>query len=259
MIHFIIVVVLMCFLFEVSAETSTQQGLVIVQEADRRDTGWEDSKADMIMTLRNRHGEESVRHVRVRNLEVQGDGDKSLSIFDKPRDIKGTAVLTWSHALEPDDQWIFLPALKRVKRIASKNKSGPFVGSEFAYEDIASQEVEKYTYNYLGEEECGNLECFVIERKPAYEYSGYTRQLVWYDKDHYRIQKIDYYDRKDTLLKTLTLSDYKQYLDKFWRASVMFMNNHQTQKQTRLEWENYSFKNGFSDRDFDTNTLKRLR
>jgi len=94
------------------------------------------------MTLRNRAGKESLRNVRIKNLEVDGDGDKSLSIFDEPADVKGTTSLTWSHSDKPDDQWLYLPALKRVKRISSKNKSGPFMGSEFAFEDIGSQEVD---------------------------------------------------------------------------------------------------------------------
>ena len=184
------------------AETPEQKGLAISVEADRRDSGWDDSEAQMVMTLRNRQGQQSIRQVRVKNKEVDGDGDKGLSIFDQPRDVKGTAVLTWSHSLKPDDQWIFLPALKRVKRISSKNKSGPFMGSEFAYEDIASQEVDKYQHVYLRDEKANGLDCYVVERRPKYKYSGYTRQHIWIDKQHYRPQKIDYYDRKNALLKT---------------------------------------------------------
>ena len=128
-----------------NASSSEEKGLAIANMADFRDTGWKDSEAEMKMILRNRRGDTSERKVRVRSMEVLGDGDKGLSIFDTPRDVKGTAVLTWSHSLTPDDQWLYLPALKRVKRISSKNKSGPFMGSEFAYEDIASHEVDKYT------------------------------------------------------------------------------------------------------------------
>ena len=81
--------------------------------------------ADMKMILKNRAGNTSVRTIRTKTLEVSGDGDKSLSIFDEPADVKGTAMLTYSHGLEPDDQWLYLPAIKRVKRISSRNKSGP--------------------------------------------------------------------------------------------------------------------------------------
>ncbi|NIT13503.1 MAG: outer membrane lipoprotein-sorting protein, partial [Candidatus Dadabacteria bacterium] len=98
-------------------------------------------------------------------------GDKSITVFDEPRDIEGTALLSHTKILDPDDQWLYLPAVKRVKRISSKNKSGPFVGSEFAYEDLLSQEVDKYNYKWLKDEKCGDLECHVVERYPLYENS----------------------------------------------------------------------------------------
>ena len=195
--------------FNVYAETPEEKGLSIAKEADLRETGFKDSIAEMTMTLKNKQGQSSVREVRVKTLEVEGDGDKGLSIFDKPNDIKGTASLTYSHALEPDEQWLYLPALKRVKRISSKNKSGPFMGSEFSYEDISSQEVEKYTYKYIKDETINGIDCFVIERYPAYKHSGYTRQQAWVNKQQYRPEKIVFYDRKNSLLKTLQYSDYK--------------------------------------------------
>ena len=235
------------------------KGLAIAQEVDRRDRGWRDMQASMRMVLRNKQGQESVREVRVRALEVQGDGDKSLSIFDAPADVKGTAFLSHTHATRPDDQWLYLPALRRVKRIASANKSGPFMGSEFAYEDITSQEVEKYSYKFLREEKLDGRETYVLERYPAYKYSGYTRQVVWIDKEIWRPLKIDYYDRKNALLKTLTFHDYKQYLGKYWRPDRMEMVNHQTGKSTSLIWKNYRFRTGLTDRDFDQNALKRIR
>jgi len=88
-----------------------------------------------------------------------------------------------THALTPDDQWLYLPALKRLKRISSRKKSGPFMGSEFAYEDMSSQEVEKYRYKWLRDETVEGRDAYVVERRPTYEYSGYTRQIVWIDKE----------------------------------------------------------------------------
>jgi outer membrane lipoprotein-sorting protein len=241
------------------AETAEEKGLAIAIEADKRDEGFGDSTADMIMELKNRQGDTSTRYIRIKTLEVIGDGDKSMSIFDEPADVKGTAFLTFSHAIKPDEQWLYLPALKRVKRINSKNKSGPFMGSEFAYEDIASQEIEKYTYKYLRDETLNGVDCFVVERYPAYEHSGYTRQVAWINKEEYRPEKIVFYDRKNTLLKTLTYDGYQQYLDKYWRADQMFMENHQTGKSTTLTWNNYEFGTGLKDRDFNKNSLKRAR
>ena len=241
------------------AETPEEKGLAIAKEADVRDTGWVDQVADLTMKLKNKQGEESSRALQVKTLEVNGDGDKSLTVFDSPKDIKGTAFLSFTHALTPDDQWLYLPALKRVKRISSANKSGPFVGSEFAYEDLTSQEVEKYSYKWLRDEALDGRDTFVVEAYPAYENSGYTRQIVWMDKAMYRPLKIEYYDRKDALLKTLVSSGYEQYEGKYWRPDTMFMQNHITGKSTMLTWDNYQFGNGLKDRDFDKNSLKRAR
>ena len=242
------------------AETPAEKGLPIAQEGDARDAGFNDYVADMRMILRNRAGDESVRQIRIRVLEMENDGDKSLSLFDEPADVKGTAMLTFSHGLEPDDQWLYLPALKRVKRIASRNKSGPFMGSEFAFEDLGSQEVEKYGYQYLRDEPCGDgWQCWVIERTPAYEYSGYSRQLVWIDQAEYRPVRAEFYDRKGDHLKTLDWKAYQEYIGRYWRAGEMFMQNHQTGKSTLLEWGNYRFRTGLDEGDFNKNALARLR
>ena len=242
-----------------SETSSAEKGLAIAVEGDKRDTGFSDFTANMVMELRNKQGDVSTRTIRLKTLEVIGDGDKSMSIFDRPADVKGTAFLTFSHAKDQDEQWLYLPALKRVKRINSKNKSGPFMGSEFAYEDLASQEVEKYTYKYLRDEELNGVDCFVIERFPAYEHSGYTRQVAWVNTERYVAEKIEFYDRKNSLLKTLINKDYRQYLGQYWRANEMYMENHQTGKSTVLKWENYKFKTGLRDSDFNRNSLKRAR
>lgn len=242
-----------------AAQTPEQKGLEIAQESDRRNDGYGDSSATMQMILRNRQGEESKREIRSRALEVKDDGDKSLIIFDQPKDVEGTALLTWSHKTADDDRWLYLPALKRVKRIAGNNKSGPFMGSEFAYEDLGSQEVEKYTYKYLRDDKLDGRDVFVFERYPVDKESGYTRQIVWMDKAEYRAQKIEFYDRKQSLLKTLSFQDYQQYLGKYWRPGRLDMVNHQTGKSTTLLFRDYKFRNGYSERDFDQNSLKAAR
>ena len=241
------------------AETPEEKGLIVAREADRRDVGFGDYAASMRMILRNAHGEESARQLRVSILEVEGDGDKSQSIFDDPADVKGTALLSFSHKSGTDDQWLYLPALKRVKRISSADKSGAFMGSEFAYEDISSQEVEKYTYKHLREESLDGQDCLVIERYPVDKYSGYTRQVLWLDKAEYRVHKIDFYDRKNSLLKTYSASGYRRYIDRYWRPNEMLMVNHQTGKSTALQWTDYRFRTGLRSADFTQESLKRAR
>lgn len=241
------------------AGPAEDKGLAIAVEADKRDTGWGDQQAKLIMTLKNKYGQESKRKNRNKTLEVVGDGDKTLIVFDSPKDIKGTAFLSFTHALEPDEQWIYLPALKRVKRISSSNKSGPFLGSEFAYEDIASQEVKKYKYKYLGDEKINGHDTFIVEAYPQYKKSGYTRLINWVDKERYQTLKTEFYDRKNTLLKTLIYTQYKLYLNRYWRASRMDMSNHVTGKSTSLDFLDYKFKTGLKNSDFNRNALKRAR
>ncbi|VAW94844.1 Outer membrane lipoprotein-sorting protein [hydrothermal vent metagenome] len=243
----------------VLAETAEEKGKAIAIKADKLDSGWNDMKTKSVMILRNRHGQETTRRTHGKNLEVTGDGDKTLVVFDNPRDVKGTAFLTWSHSLKSDDQWLFLPALKRVKRISSSNKSGPFMGSEFAYEDISSNEVDKYTYKYIKNEKINDRDAFVIERYPQYKHTGYTKMVTWVDTVMYQPIKIDFYDLKNSLLKTLTYHGYKQYLNKYWRPDQMKVVNHQTGKSTVLNWEKYEFNTGLKSRDFDRNSLKRAR
>jgi len=133
------------------------------------------------------------------------------------------------------------------------------MGSQFAYEDLSSQEVEKYTYKYLRDENFNGVDCFVVERYPADKNSGYTRQIAWINKQEYRPEQVVFYDRKDSLLKTLTFSGYQQYLGQYWRADEQHMINHQTGKSTLLSWTNYQFKTGLTTKDFSRNSLKRAK
>jgi outer membrane lipoprotein-sorting protein len=242
-----------------AAFADAEKGLQIAQERKARDIGWGDSQSNSSMILRNSQGQETERKIRVKNLEVLDDGDKGLTIFDQPRDVKGSAFLNFSHAIKPDEQWIYLPALKRVKRISSRNKSGPFMGSEFAYEDLSSFELEKFSFSYLRDETIDGVDMFVLEQTPTDKYSGYTKQVVWVDKEHYRAFKIEYYDRKNALLKTLLLKDFKLYKDKYWRPMLSQMENHQNGKSTDLVVHSIEFDTGLNEKDFNQATLKRAR
>ncbi len=243
----------------VVAETAEEKGLRISQESKVRDDGWTDSKATLEMILKNQHGETSVRKMRLKSMEQENDGDKSLTIFDSPSDVKGTAFLSFSHITGNDDQWLYLPALKRVKRISSRNKSGSFMGSEFSFEDLTSFEVEKYRYEYVKDEVIDGENCWVVIQYPLDKYSGYKKRIVWIDQSEYRIRKTDFYDRKDSLLKTLTFSDYQLFNEKFWRPMNLEMVNHQSGKSTLLHYTNFSLNNGLNEKDFNKNALKRAR
>lgn len=244
-----------------TSDSAEARGLEIAREADRRDRGFQDSASEILMRLISEDGRVNERRLTWQILENPDpdDGDKSLTLFHEPRDIAGTAFLTHTHIGDEDDQWLYLPALKRVKRIASVNKTSAFMGSELAYEDLLSDEVEKFDYRWLRDEACGEETCFVLERQPSYDDSGYSRQVLWMDQSEYRVHRIDYYDRDGALEKTLTLNDYRRYIDSYWRAHEYLMENHQTGRRTALSFGSYEFQTGLTEQDFDPSALRRLR
>lgn len=239
-----------------------QKGLAIFEEIDRRDSGFGDFSSQQEMVLRNKSGQESRRimdnTVLEGNADSETDGDKTLIVFREPKRIRGTALITHAHSQRDDDQWLYLPALERVKRISGASKAGSFVGSEFSYEDLAPQEVEDYSYEYIEDEIYAGLDCFKVIRVPTDIDSGYTRQVVWVDKAEYRIQKIAFYDRKDTLIKILTVEGYQLYLNKYWRPGRLAMVNQQDGKSTDMIATDYVFRKGLTDADFSENSLRRV-
>ncbi len=242
-------------------DEAEREGLRIAREMDRRASGFGDLRAELMMVLMDRSGRKSLRQLHNLVQERPEDGDLSLMVFEQPADVRDTRLLVHAHKLRDDDEWIYLPALRRVKRISAAGKTSSFMGSEFTYEDLGAQEVEKFRHRYLRSEPCGvkgeKLTCFVNERRPRLEGSGYSRQVLWIDQQEYRPWRIDYYDRKGELLKTLLLRDYHRYLDHYWRAHRMLMKNHQSGKSTLLVWKSFRFGNHFPAGTFDPKRLDR--
>ena len=247
-----------------SADPKTK-GREITAESIRRDAGFADTQSKMTMRLMSESGEANERTLRMSVLEGVDDqvGDKSIIVFETPIDVQGTVLLTHTHILKADDQWIFIPSIARVKRISSANKSGPFLGSEFAYEDLTAQELGKYDYRWLRDEACPAPDkpmlCFVIERTPLYENSGYKRQISWIDATEFQFRKIEFYNREDRLLKTLTLLNYRKYDDRYWRPHELVMINHQSRRSTKLNVGETKFKTGLTEVDFTEQAIERLR
>ncbi|MEL6687396.1 MAG: outer membrane lipoprotein-sorting protein [Pseudomonadota bacterium] len=248
----------------VMATTPAEKGFKIAERNDLSDAGFGTSSVELTMTLADPSGRTTTRELRIdtREKEGEGNGDRSVTVFYSPRDVEGTALLTHSKVLESDDQWLYLPALRRTKRISSSNKSGPFVGSEFAFEDIAGAELGKYTYTYLDtvtEDVAGTeMELDKVECIPAYERSGYSKIHCYFDTDVFQARKFVFFDRGGQKLKTLTLNDYRQYEGGIWRPHQQIMTNHITGKTTALNFEDYEFGVDLNERDFEPDALERL-
>lgn len=236
-------------------------GYEVAQRVEKAGEGFEDSISSLTMTLINSNGGKSIRKMTMKILEgsagSKSEGDRSIITFLSPADIKGTGLLTYENLDRDDDQWLYLPALKRIKRIASKNKSGSFMGSEFSYEDISSQALEKYTYGKaVTRDMVDGVSCYKFERYPKDKDSGYTRQIVWVHDTEYTVQKTEYYDRKKELLKTASFSGYRK-IKGVWRTGRIHMMNHQNRKETILEWTVEELKTGLKKRDFTKRMLTR--
>ncbi len=237
---------------------SDEKAIGIIQKADEMGRGWGSSSADVDMELFQQGRGSVYRAMRVKNLEIEKGGDKSMILIMSPLDMNGTVLLTHTSIMSADNQWLLLPALKRIKRISSSNKSGSFMGSEFAFEDLASFEVEKYNYRFLRNDKLGDLLHFVVEYIPMYKNSGYERMITWIDTRYYRVSKVEYFDRSGRHFKTLNYTDYNLHHDKFWRANIMTMQNHVNKNITTLKWKKFNFDVNYKSRDFNKNSMLRL-
>jgi outer membrane lipoprotein-sorting protein len=235
------------------------RGRQIAEAASDRGAGYGDVQARLTMVLRTRAGDEAVRELRTRTLEGDDGNDRSLIIFDAPGDVAGTALLTHAHADRDDDRWLYLPAVRRVKRIASSGQSGAFMGSEFSYEDLGPQDVDRYTFTWLRDEPLDGVPMHVLKRVPRDENSGYSEQHVWMDIAELRLHKVTFYDRRGRLIKTLTVDGFTQHDDRHWRPLSLEMHNHQNGRTTVLTFEDYAFDVGLSPRDFDDTRLDQVR
>lgn len=239
--------------------TPEQKGLEIAQKMQKANNGFVGEESLMEMVLIDAYGAKTTRIMKGMVMEVEGDGDKSISIFQNPKDVKGTKMLTHTHKEGDDDQWLYLPTVRRVKRITSSNKSSSFMGSEFSYEDLGSQEIEKYNYKWLNDIKIGKDAGWKVERVPKTK-SGYSKMVMYVSQKLLNPVKIEYYDRKSELLKVAEFSNWKGYTvggKKMWRSNKIHMKNVQTKKESIFEWKERKIGVKHKTREFNKNSLKR--
>lgn len=242
-----------------SKKTPEQRGTLIAKGLQSQNEGFKGEESDMEMVLIDAYGAKTTRVMKGKTLEVDGDGDMSLMEFLNPKDVKGTKMLTHSHKGDDDDQWLYLPTIKRVKRISSSNKSSSFMGSEFSYEDLGSQEIEKYNFKWLKDIKKGKkLVGWEIERVPKTN-SGYSKMVMTISTKYMNPTKIDYYDRKGELLKEANFSGFQSQKvgkKKLWRATKIDMKNVQTKKESIMEWKKRKLGAALKSRDFKKTSLR---
>ena len=221
---------------------SESRGLEIALKMRKASEGFIGESSQMEMVLIDAYGSETKREMQGHILEVKGDGDRSLMIFMSPSDVRGTRMLTWSKREGNDDQWLYLPSLRRVRRISSNNRMSSFMGSEFSFEDLGSQEVERYNFKFLKDDKYNDEEVHVLQRVPK-DRSGYSKMVMYVSKSKLLPLKIEYFDRREELLKTGEFKNHTEYKvgnKKVWRSNEIHMNNVQTQKKSIFRWSNRS-------------------
>ncbi len=213
---------------------SDSSGEEIALEAERINQGFVGERSRFTLILFNAQGDRTERRLTLELLEDLTDGNQSRIEFDWPENVRGTILLTHAHKERDDDQWLYLPAAKKSRRISAGNKSGSFMGSEFTYEDLAPPLASKYEHARLADAAVDERPCFQLERRSRTEESGYRRQLVWLDREHLVPLKVEYYDRKNELLKVAHYRDYRAS-GSYRRAQRVRMENRQTKKASELQ------------------------
>ncbi len=238
------------------AGAAEDRGVAIMEEQRRINSGYRDEMVLYRMILVGPKGDRSERTLEMRTLEGPEVGDRILLIFNDPPDVRGTTLLTHENRTGDDDQWLYLPALRRARRIASSNRSNSFVGSELAYEDLVPNEITKHQYRYLRDETVEAVPVWVIESTPRLKDSGYSRRELLVRKDNYQMARANFYDRQGKLLKVARWDGWWKPTPKRWRAKSLSVENVQSRKSTILEVLDVKIGNGYSPGDFSARALE---
>ena len=231
-------------------------GLEVIQNVYNRPTG-NDMTGNLIMTIENSRGNQRVREIKQFVKSVK-NGEKKIMFFLSPADVKNTSFMTWSYddASKSDDQWIYLPALKKVKRISSDSKGDYFMGSDFTYDDLGDRHPMDDTHTILREEVLNGKETIVIESVPKDEEYMYARTVTWVIKDSWIGLKKEFYDEDDDLLKILTVEQEKSFGDVIILTKVK-MHNMQKNQFTIMEFSDVQIDKGIQNNKFSERMMKR--
>ena len=207
------------------------------------------------MTLINQRGATRVRKVEMFAKDY-GEVQKSIMVFREPADVKNTMFLSWSYEdpNKDDDRWLYMPAMKNVRRISGKSKNEYFMGTDFTYDDLGKRSVDKDKHTLLGEEQLEGRNCWKLESVPVDPEELYVRRVSWIDKESHVLIRTDYYD-KDGLNKTLLVKDLRQEKG-IWTNFHTEVNSVSRQHQTILKIESIEYDTGLKDELFRVATLQ---
>lgn len=236
-------------------------GLEIVTKWDQREKGKDlSTKAKFILI--NKRGQQRVRQTRRYWLDMEGRkgfDEKVIIFFDKPSDVKGTSLLNWSYVdiKKDDDQWLYLPALRKIKRIASSDKEKSFMGSDLTFDDMGDRKVKEDSHRLLRIEDYNGRQCYVVEMIPKEEDYRYSRKLKWIDREEFIDYRTDFFDRKGRFLKKQVI-DWKKIGD-IWVFTRMVVKNEQTGHSTVVEITDIKLNSGLKEGLFTKRRMESVR
>lgn len=207
-------------------------GKEIMEAVYNNPTG-ENIQGQLEMRLINKQGDTRIRELQ-QFIKNEGEIEKTIMFFLSPADVRNTSFMNWSYSDgRDDDQWIYLPALKRVKRISSDSKSDYFMGSDFTYDDLGDRHPNVDSHKLLGEEEINGYDCFMVESTPKDEDYMYSKTVTWVIKENFIGIKRDFYDEDGDLLKTLQIKKFEK-ISGYWVILKTAMHNVQKDHRTEM-------------------------
>ncbi|MDO4789845.1 MAG: outer membrane lipoprotein-sorting protein [Porphyromonas sp.] len=241
---------------------SAQTGREIAQKVKDRPDG-NTRQSELVMKLINKRGSIRERKITSYSIDVGADKKdrKSIMFFQYPGDVKGTGFLTWDYDNpdKEDDKWLYLPAMKKVRRISgSSAKKDYFMGSDFTYDDMGQRNVDEDVHKLLGEETIGGHKCWKLESTPIDKRDIYTKKISWIRTDCLIPIKVEYYDKMEKLHRLLEMSDITR-VQGYWVAQRLSMTNVQTGHQTILEITNPQYDLPMDESKFNVTTLEKGR
>ncbi len=230
-------------------------GLQVMENVYNRPTG-PDIQSTLTMTLTNSRGSKRVREIK-QFIKEFGNDEKKIMFFIAPSDVKNTSFMSWSYGNgKADDMWIYLPALKKVKRISSSSKSDYFMGSDFTYDDLGGRHPSDDTHKILREETVNGQNCYVVESVSKDRSYLYSKTVSWVVKGEWYGMKKEFYDEDGEFLKRLTVKEYKK-VNGYWVIPEMEMYNEQKDHTTLMQLRDIKIGDGIKDSQFTERMMQR--
>jgi predicted RND superfamily exporter protein len=227
-------------------------------------TKYPDSTADTTMTLTNKAGKQRVRKTfGTTKLEPNGLDNMRMTRFLEPADVKGTVSLLIEHSEKDDDIWIYLPSVKKVRRLVSSNKKDSFIGTDFSYGDVIGHKVKEWDHKLVKEEDVDGKPCYVIESTPKdasiKANTGYAKRVNWIQKDNFVTVKGMLYDEAGELLKETRYTSYTEVdpARHKWQAGQLEARNLQTEHATVIYIDQLKVNVGVKDDYFTTRYMEQ--